>query len=47
MTIRQEDFEKIKGIVDLTPIGFVNNEKHNWLVLNSGERTTIMAPGWK
>lgn len=47
MTIRQEDFEKIKGIMDLTPIGFVNNEKHNWLVLNSGERTTIMAPGWK
>jgi thiamine-monophosphate kinase len=47
MTIRQEDFEKIKAVVDLTPIGFVNNEKHNWLVLNSGERTTIMAPGWK
>jgi len=47
MTIRQDDFEKIKTITDLTPIGFVNNEKENWLILNSGERTRIMAPGWK
>lgn len=47
MTIRQEDFEKIKTITDITPIGFVNNEKENWLVLNSGERTRITAPGWK
>lgn len=47
MTIRQEDFEKIKTITDITPIGFVNNEKENWLILNSGERTRIMAPGWK
>ncbi len=47
MTIRQEDFEKIKTITDITPIGFVNNEKQNWLVLNSGERTRITAPGWK
>lgn len=47
MTIRQEDFEKIKAITDITPIGFVNNEKENWLVLNSGERTRITAPGWK
>jgi len=47
MTIRQDDFEKIKEIPDITPIGFVNTEKQNWLVLNSGERTRIMAPGWK
>lgn len=47
MTIGQEDFEKIKAITDITPIGFVNNEKENWLILNSGERTRIMAPGWK
>lgn len=47
MTIKQEDFEKLKGIVDITPIGFVNNEKENWLVLNSGERTKITAQGWK
>lgn len=47
MTIRQDDFEKIKTITDITPIGFVNNEKQNWLVLNSGERTRITAPGWK
>lgn len=47
MTIRQDDFEKVKAIADITPIGFVNNEKENWLILNSGERTRIMAPGWK
>ncbi|MBX2951457.1 MAG: thiamine-phosphate kinase [Leadbetterella sp.] len=47
MTIRQDDFEKIKEIPDITPIGFVNTEKQNWLVLNSGERTRITAPGWK
>jgi thiamine-monophosphate kinase len=47
MTIKQSDFEKIKGMQDITPIGFVNNEKQNWLVLNSGERTAITAPGWK
>lgn len=47
MTIKQSDFEKIKGMPDITPIGFVNNEKQNWLVLNSGERTQITAPGWK
>ncbi|MFS0488704.1 thiamine-phosphate kinase [Leadbetterella byssophila] len=47
MTIKQEDYENIKGILDLTPIGFVNNEKMNWLVLNSGEKTEIKAPGWK
>lgn len=47
MTIGQDDFEKIKAITDIMPIGFVNNEKQNWLVLNSGERTRITAPGWK
>lgn len=47
MTIRQDDFEKVKAIADITPIGFVNNEEENWLILNSGERTRIMAPGWK
>lgn len=47
MTIKQADFEKIKSIPDITPIGFVNNEKENWLVLNSGERTKITAQGWK
>lgn len=47
MTIKQSDFEKIKGMQDITPIGFVNKEKQNWLVLNSGERTAITAPGWK
>lgn len=47
MTFKQSDYEKVKEIHELTPIGFVNNEKENWLVLNSGEKTRIIAPGWK
>jgi thiamine-monophosphate kinase len=47
MTFSQSDFEKVKDIADLTPIGFVTEEKHNWLVLNSGEKTKIVAQGWK
>ncbi|MCP9769842.1 thiamine-phosphate kinase [Lacihabitans sp. LS3-19] len=47
MTIRQEDFEKIKKIAEITPIGFVTDEIENWLVLNSGEKTKIVAQGWK
>ncbi len=46
MTIRQEDFEKIKGIPEITPIGFVTETPENVLVLNSGERATITAQGW-
>ena len=47
MTFKQADFEKIKNIPEITPIGFVTNEKENWLVLNSGEKTKIVAQGWK
>lgn len=47
MTIKQSDFDKIKSITDITPLGFVNDEGVNWLVLNSGEKTKIIAPGWK
>lgn len=47
MTVKQDDFEKLKTITDITPIGFVNNESENWLILNSGEKTKIIAPGWK
>lgn len=47
MTFKQADFEKIKGITEITPIGFVTKEKENWLVLNSGEKTKIVAQGWK
>ncbi len=47
MTFKQADFEKIKSITEITPIGFVTKEKENWLVLNSGEKTKIVAQGWK
>jgi thiamine-monophosphate kinase len=46
MTFSQQDFEKVKGITEITPIGFVTQEKNNILVLNSGERTNITAQGW-
>ncbi len=46
MTISQADFEKIKGIPEITPIGFVTEDKNNILVLNSGERAQITAQGW-
>lgn len=47
MTISQADYEKIKDISEITPIGFVKGEGASWLVLNSGERTKLIAPGWK
>jgi len=47
ITFKQADFEKIKAITEITPIGFVTKEKDNWLVLNSGEKTKIIAQGWK
>jgi thiamine-monophosphate kinase len=47
MTFKQSDFEKIKSIPEITPIGFVTKEIENWLVLNSGEKTKIVAQGWK
>jgi thiamine-monophosphate kinase len=47
MTFSQADFDKVKEIAELTPIGFVTEEKESWLVLNSGEKTKIIAQGWK
>lgn len=47
MTFSQSDFEKVKGIPEITPIGFVTEQKQNILVLNSGEQTQIQAQGWK
>ena len=35
MTISQADYEKVKDIAEITPIGFVNNEGTSWLILNS------------
>lgn len=47
MTIAQADYEKIKGIPEITPIGFVNELGQNQLVLNSGDYAAITAPGWQ
>ena len=47
MTFSQADFEKVKGIPEITPIGFVTETLQNILVLNSGENTQIKAQGWK
>ncbi|MGL4632090.1 MAG: thiamine-phosphate kinase [Leadbetterella sp.] len=46
-TIKQSDFEKIKNISDVSQIGYVTKNVDNWLVLNSGEKTKIIAQGWK
>lgn len=46
MTFSQEDFEKVKKITDISPIGFVTENPDNWLVLNSGDKTKITAQGW-
>lgn len=47
MTISQADYEKIKGIPEITPIGFVNETGQNQLILNSGDFAAISAPGWQ
>lgn len=47
MTISQEDFEKVKNLSEITPIGFVTEEKGAFLVLNSGQLTPIKAQGWE
>jgi thiamine-monophosphate kinase len=46
MTISQADYEKVKGIPEITPIGFVTEEKENVLVTNAGERAELQAQGW-
>jgi thiamine-monophosphate kinase len=47
MTFSQSDYDKVKSIPEITPIGFVTEEINNILVLNSGERSQIVAQGWK
>lgn len=47
MTISQSDFEKVKNLSEITPIGFVTEEKGAYLVLNSGQLTPIIAQGWE
>lgn len=46
MTISQEDYDKVKAIPEITPIGFITEDKNNILVTNSGEKVPITAQGW-
>lgn len=47
MTFSQKDFEKIKGLSEITPIGFITEEKGAFLALNSGNLAPIKAQGWQ
>lgn len=47
MTFSQSDYELVKSIPEITPIGFVTEEKSNILVTKSGEKVPITAQGWK
>lgn len=46
MSISQKDWEKAKTITELTPVGFVTEDKGNYLVTKSGEKAEIQAQGW-
>ncbi len=45
-TIKQSDFDKIKNVTDITPIGYMTESKAVELVLNSGSKVGIKAQGW-
>ncbi|WP_259014003.1 thiamine-phosphate kinase [Emticicia fluvialis] len=45
-TIKQSDFDKIKNVTDITPIGYMTESKAVELVLNSGSKVGITAQGW-
>lgn len=45
-TIKQTDFEKIKHHADITPIGYMTEDKAIELVLKSGNKAEIKAQGW-
>ena len=47
MTFSQSDYDLVKSIPEITPIGFVTEEKSNILVTKSGEKVPITAQGWK
>ncbi len=47
MTFSQADYEIVKSITEISPIGFVTAEKNNILVLNSGEKVPLTAQGWQ
>lgn len=45
-TVNQADFDKIKNISDITPIGYMTEDKAVELVLKSGGKASIKAQGW-
>jgi len=45
-TVKQADFEKIKNVSDITPIGYMTEDKAVELVLKSGAKASIKAQGW-
>lgn len=45
-TISQSDFDKIKNVSDITPIGYMTEDKAVELVLKSGSKVGIKAQGW-
>lgn len=45
-TVKQADFEKIKNLPDVTPIGYMTEDKAVELVLKSGTKAGIKAQGW-
>jgi thiamine-monophosphate kinase len=46
-TIKQSDFDKIKNLPDVIPIGFITESKEAEIVLKSGARLSLKAQGWK
>ncbi len=46
-TISQADFDKIKPISDVFPIGFITENKEANLVMKSGQAIALTAQGWQ
>jgi thiamine-monophosphate kinase len=46
-TISQADFEKIKPISDVFPIGFITENKEANLIMKSGQAVPLTAQGWQ
>lgn len=45
-TVKQSDFDKIKNMSDVLPIGYMTEDKAVQLALNSGGTAAIKAQGW-
>ena len=45
-TVKQSDFDKIKNMSDVLPIGYTTEDKAVLLALNSGGTAAIKAQGW-